>query len=271
MQFNRKVKMFRDSFVFLPIIYQLINLIFGLLFAYSLMYNRNAMKKITIIISVLILLASTLKAQEGTKPFNFTFRMGPNLSSLKTNSDAVSPDGSIIGFSWGALCEIPVQTNYALVTGFNINFAGGMVDYAGLVQGQTEMVKERYSLKYLELPLMLKIKTNEVNGVLFYGQIGLGSSFRLTSRVKRTFQSIPGISSSVAIDEDKNCDNLTSFIRESLLIGIGAQYTLQNNLKLFGGLNFNNGFTDVLKKGPYNTSDPKVISNFVELNIGLFF
>jgi len=263
--------MFRDSFVFLPIICQLINLIFGLFFAYSLMYNRNAMKKNTIIILALILLVSTLKAQEGTKPFNFTFRMGPNLSWLKSNSDAVSPDGSMIGFSWGALCEIPVQTNYAFVTGFNINFAGGKVDYAGLVQGQTEMVKERFSLKYLELPLMLKIKTNEVNGVLFYGQIGLGTSFRLNSRVKRSFQNIPGLSSYIIPNEDKNSDNLTSFVRESLLIGIGAQYTLQDNLKLFGGLNFNNGFTDILKKGPYNTSDPKVISNFVELNIGLFF
>ena len=243
---------------------------FGLFFAYSLMYNRNAMKKNTIIIFVLILLASTLKGQEGTKPFNFTFRMGPNLSWLKTNSDAVSPDGSMIGFSWGALCEIPVQTNYAFVTGFNINFAGGKIDFAGDYQGTPALIRERFSLKYLELPLMLKIKTNEVNGVLFYGQIGLGTSFRLNSRVKRSFQ-LPPSSSLYATPEDKNSDNLTSFIRESLLIVIGAQYTLQDNLKLFGGLNFNNGFTDVLKKGPYNTSDPKVIANFVELNIGLFF
>jgi len=271
MQIFLKDNISHKSFVFLLKICKIITLLFGLLFAYSLMYNRNTMKKNTIIISVLILLASTLKAQEGTKPFNFTFRMGPNLSWLKSNSDAVSPDGSIIGFSWGALCEIPVQTNYAFVTGFNINFVGGKVDYAGLVQGQTEMVKERYSLKYLELPVMLKIKTNEVNGVLFYGQIGLGTSFRLNSRVKRSFQNPPSTSSYYAIDEDKNCDNITSFIRESLLIGIGAQYRLQDNLKLFGGLNFNNGFTDVLKKGPYNTNDPKVISNFVELNIGLFF
>ena len=231
------------------------------------------MKKNTIIIFVLILFASTLKAQEGIKAFNFTFRMGPNLSWLKSNSDAVSPDGSMIGFSWGALCEIPVQTNYAFVTGFNINFAGGKVDYAGLYQSTPVLIKERYSLKYLELPVMLKIKTNEVNGVLFYGQIGLGTSFRLNSRVKRSFQ-IPPYSSYGGPNfapEDKNSDNTTAFIRESLLVGIGAQYALQDNLKLFGGLNFNNGFTDVLKKGPYNTNDPKVISNFVELNIGLFF
>ena len=229
------------------------------------------MKKNTIIIFVLILLASTLKAQEGTKPFNFTFRMGPNLSWLKTNSDAVSPDGSMVGFSWGALCEIPVQTNYAFVTGFNINFAGGKIDFAGDYQGTPVLVRERYSLKYLELPLLLKIKTNEVDGVLFYGQIGMGTSFRLNSRVKRSFQLPPTSSLFPFAPEDKNSDNLTAFIRESLLIGIGAQYSLQDNLKLFGGLNFNNGFTDVLKKGHYNTNDPKVISNFVELNIGLFF
>jgi hypothetical protein len=271
MQFNRKVNMFLKSFVLLLIICQIIILFFGLLFAYSLMYNRNAMKRNTIIILALILLISTLKAQEAAKPFNFTFRMGPNLSWLKSNSDAVSPDGSIIGFSWGALCEIPVQSNYALVTGFNINFAGGKVNYEGLVNGQTEMVNESYSLKYLELPVMLKIKTNEVNGILFYGQIGLGTSFRLNSRVKRKYQSLSGIAPSVVVNEDKNSDNLTSFIRESLLVGIGAQYTLQDNLKLFGGLNFNNGFTDILKKGTYNVNDPKVISNFVELNIGLLF
>ena len=118
---------------------------------------------------------------------------------------------------------------------------------------------------------MLKIKTNEVNGILFYGQIGLGTSFRLNSRVKRSFQ-LPMSSSLAAIrSEDVNSDNLTSFIRESLIIGIGGQCALQDNLKLFGGLNFNNGFSDILKKGPYNSSDPKVISNFVELNVGLYF
>jgi len=235
------------------------------------MYNRNAMKKNTIIILVLILFASTLKAQEVKKPFNFTFRMGPNLSWLKSNSDAVSPDGSIIGFSWGALCEFPVQNNYAFVTGFNINFAGGKVNYAGIKQSTPVLINERYSLKYLEIPLMLKIKTNEVDGFLFYGQIGMGTSFRLNSRVKRTFQLPPTSSQFTPAPEDNNSDNITAFIRESLLIGLGAQYAIQDNLKLFGGLNFNNGFTDVLKKGPYNTNDPKVISNFVELNIGLAF
>jgi hypothetical protein len=228
------------------------------------------MKKNIFLIVVLIVFSTALNAQERVKPFNFTFRMGPNLSWFKSNSDGISADGSIVGFSWGALCEFPVQNNYAFVTGFNINFAGGKVDYAGVRESQPVMINERYSIKYLELPMMLKINTNEVNGILFYGQIGLGTSFRLNSTVKRSFDVLPSSGVSFA-SEDKNSDNLTSFVRESLIIGIGAQGKLQDNLRLFGGLNFNNGFTDILKKGPYNTSDPKVISNFVELNIGLSF
>ena len=228
------------------------------------------MKKNIVLMIILILSSVAMKAQDKAKPFNFSFRMGPNLSWLKSNSDAVSNGGSILGFSWGALCEFPIQSNYSFLSGFNIHFAGGKVNFAGTKDGSAVFVDERYSIKYLELPLMLKIKTNEVDGVLFYGQIGLGTAFRLNSRVKRSFQ-LPVSSSFYIAPEDVNSDNLTSFIRESMLIGLGAQYAFQENLKLFGELNFNNGFTDILKKGPYNTADPKVISNFVELNVGLYF
>lgn len=236
------------------------------------MNNRIAMKINIVLITVLILFTTALKAQENAKPFNFNFRIGPNINWFKSNSDAVKYDGSNIGFSWGALFEFPLQDNLSLVSGFNIHFAGGKINYTGLNQNIPVIIYEKYTLKYLELPIMIKLRTNEVNGILYYGQFGLGTAFRINSKVERTFK-VPSSSSYNGAFErqDLNSDNLTSFIRESLLIGIGVQYSLQENFKLFGGLNFNNGFTDILKKGPYNTSDPKVISNFVELNVGLYF
>ena len=243
-----------------------------MLFAYKLMNNRIVMKKNIILVIALFLFSFHLKAQEKSKPFDFSIRIGPNISWMKSNSDAVNMGGAIIGFSWGALFEFPLKDNFSLASGFNIHFSGGKVDYTGLYQTIPVIINERYTMKYLELPLMIKIKTNEVNGVLYYGQLGLGSSFRLNSRVDRTFRRLPSSSIPSTFDrENLNSDNLTSFIRESLLIGIGGQYALQENLKLFGGLNFNNGFTDILKKGPYNDSDPKVIANFVEVNVGLYF
>ena len=230
------------------------------------------MKKNIILIVVLFLFASVLNAQETSKPFAFSVRVGPNISWFKSNADAVEFNGPMIGFSWGALFEFPLQDNFSCVSGFNIHFAGGKINYTGLNQSIPVIVDEQYTLKYLELPVLLKIRTNETKGYSFYGQLGLGTSFRLNSRVSRTFKLPPNSTSTSGFERQKlNSDNLTSFIRESLIIGIGAQYSLQQNLKLFGGLNFNNGFTDILKKGPYNTSDQKVISNFVELNVGLYF
>ena len=246
--------------------------IFGLFFACALTNNGISMKKNIAVIVVLILFASALKAQETSKPFNFSVRVGPNISWLKSNSDALGSNGPMIGFSWGALFEIPLQDNFSFVSGFNIHFAGGKISYTGLNQSIAVIVNEQFTLKYLELPVILKIRTHEVNGYSYYGQMGLGTSFRLNSRVSRTFKAVPASSIPSTFErQELNSDNLTSFIRESLIIGIGAQYSLQQNLKLFGGLNFNNGFTDILKKGPYNTSDPKVNSNFVEINVGLYF
>lgn len=230
------------------------------------------MKRNIVLIIVLILYSVALKAQLNSKPFDFSIRIGPNVNWFKTNSDAVNSVGPTLGFSWGALFEFPLQDNFSIVSGFNIHFAGGKINYTGLNQSIPVIINEQYTLKYLEFPAIFKIRTHEENGISYYGQIGLGTSFRLSSKVDRTFKLPPNSTSTSGFERQKlNSDNLTSFIRESILFGIGAQYSLQKNLKLFGGLNFNNGFTDILKKGPYSTIDPKVISNFVEFNVGLYF
>ena len=231
------------------------------------MNNRITMKNNIVLILVLILFSYASKAQDKAKPFDLSIRIGPNVNWFKSNSAAVKGDGLALGFTWGALFEFPLKDNFSYVGGFNIHFVGGELNYTGLNQSIPVIVNEKYTIKYLELPVIFKLRTKEENGILYYGQVGLGTSFRLNSRVARSFSS----STATFEPQELNSDNLTSFIRESLIVGIGAQYSLQNNLKLFGGLNFNSGFTDILKKGPYNTSDPKVISNFVEFNFGLYF
>ena len=230
------------------------------------------MKTTKVLIALLILFSTAVYGQSNVKPFYFSFRMGPNISWLKSNSDNVSSNGAILGFSWGALCDVPIQDNLYGVGGFNIHFAGGKTTYPGIYNNLPANFRETYSIKYLELPVMLKIRTREVDKLSFYGQMGLGTAFRLNARVDRTIiPTSPSSGSAVIVSENINSDNITAFIRESLLIGIGAEYAVQDNLKLFGGLNFNNGFTDIIKKSPYNTSDPKMISNILEFNIGVYF
>jgi len=230
------------------------------------------MKTSNVLLVLLMLISTTVFGQESVKPFYFSFRMGPNISWFKSNSDNIHSDGAILGFSWGALCDVPIQDNLYGVGGFNIHFAGGRTSFLGTYNSQPANVKEDYSIKYLELPAMIKIRTREVDKLSFYGQMGLGTAFRLNAHVDRTIMpTIPSSGSASVITENLNSDNITAFIRESLLIGVGAEYSVQNNLKVFGGLNFNNGFTDILKKSSYSPEDPKMISNILEFNIGIYF
>ncbi len=236
------------------------------------MKNESTMKSVKVLIVLMILFSTTVKAQENEKPFYFSFRMGPNISWLKSNSDNVHSDGAIVGFSWGALCDVPVRDNLYGITGFNIHFAGGKTNYTGIYNNSTADFQETYRIKYLEIPAMIKIRTKEVEKLSFYGQMGFGTAFRLNARVDRTIRPLStSLSSGEIVSQNMNSDNITAFIRESLLVGVGAEYTIQENLKIFGGLNFNNGFTDILKKSPYNKSDPKMISNILEFNVGIYF
>lgn len=230
------------------------------------------MKATRVLIIALILCSTTIYGQENPKPFYFSFRMGPNISWLKSNSDNIHSNGAILGFSWGALCDVPIQDNLYGVSGFNIHFAGGKTNYTGIYNNSSAIFRETYSIKYFELPVMIKIRTKEIDRLSFYGQMGLGTAFRINARVDRTIiPTAPSPSSAAVISENINSDNITAFVRESLLLGVGAEYAIQENLKIFGGLNFNNGFTDIIKKSPYNLSDPKMISNILEFNLGIYF
>ena len=72
--------------------------------------------------------------------------------------------------------------------------------------------------------------------------------------------------------EDKIKDNV-AFMRLSMVLSAGMEYSLGGSTSLFTGLSFNNGFTNILK-GQSNVP-PGVgldaIGNSLELNIGIIF
>jgi hypothetical protein len=94
--------------------------------------------------------------------------------------------------------------------------------------GNTGTLSRAYSVKSLEIPLTLKMRTNEMNGLRYYGQIGLGTSFRFGAKVEDEFTFI-GLPTTTY--DKVNYDDI-SFLRESLIIGLGAEYTLDAELPL---------------------------------------
>jgi hypothetical protein len=241
------------------------------------------MNTIRTLIALIFFIASfaslqQLQAQNGfeqTPDLNpvFGFRMAPNVGWIRGDESSYENDGATVGFSWGFIAEFPAARNYSFATGFNIIFNGGKLTYPHQIPQssftESGTLARKYNLKYLELPMMLKLRTTDRGGPILYGQIGLGLGILLDARGTDTF-TYPG--ASFDFDKEKISEDIRLF-RTALLFGLGVEYPIGPSLKAIGGLSLNNGFSDILKGSNLVDSSlsHKAFANFIELNIGLLF
>lgn len=224
-----------------------------------------------IILVFLLLSMAGAQAFAQYKSVSLGIKAAPNIGWFGTGQDNYKTQGVSAGFSWGLVSEFYFAENYAFVTGLNFNFQNGKLVYPeyrnGSVNGE---LTRKYRLKYLELPAMIKMKTNEINGLKFYGQIGLGAGVRLSSKGEDVF------TSDDRPDETTNfrlIDSQTTLLKASLIVGAGIEYSIDNSTSIVAGINFNNGFTNALKGK--NTVDPSIehqgIPNFIDLSLAVMF
>ncbi|MBC8146881.1 MAG: PorT family protein [Bacteroidetes bacterium] len=233
------------------------------------------MKKLIVLFVAIIFISNANYAQKENKTFKFGLKATPTFAWLKPDNNAYKRDGLGLGFAWGAMGEFYIASNYALCSGFNFTYTGGSLKYPhkqlvtdSLIEGT---LSRKYNAKYIEIPLVLKMKTNEIGYFSYYGLFGIGSSFNLSAKAKDDF-SYPGLGGGQLTIDDVDIKKDVSFFRESLIIGLGIEYSLGGTTSLMGGITFNNGFTDILKgKNSIDATEEKAISNYIELNIGILF
>lgn len=215
-----------------------------------------------------LLTAFALTASAQYKPYYFGFKVAPDISWMRSSVDNYQGDGSKLGFSWGFVSEFNFSENHSMVTGFNVLFNGGKLSFPAKVNSDTGTMSRDYALKFIEVPVMLKMRTNDINGVRFFGEIGLGTAFRIGSKATDTFTH-----GSTTTTTKKYTFDKIAFVRESLLLGLGAEYELTAGTILGGGLLFNNGFTDILtsKNTINSTIKDKGTPNFLEANVYVLF
>lgn len=228
------------------------------------------MKKALIVLFLFLLLSGTSSAQE--KAFQFGFKIAPSVSWMKMHATSYENEGLKLGFNWGFVGDFYLMENYSIQTGFNVMYVNGNYSYPdrknttdiGFVEGVTSRVLR---LKYIQIPAVLRMRTNEVNKITFYGEAGLGLAFLTGAKADDNF-----VSTLLNMEtEDVDVSKQYRFTRESLILGAGFYYNLGGSTRLFGGLRFDNNFFDIMKD--QNQIDPSIekkgIANFIEVNIGI--
>ncbi len=236
-------------------------------------FKITTMKKFQLFVmlfAVIIIVMSTsgLHAQTFKNP-KLGFRLAPNVGWMKPDAKLYENDGAVFGFSWGFVSEFPLAENYYLSSGFNIVFNNGKLKYPHKIDADG-MLYRKYNLKYLELPIVMRLRAPDLSGYIFYAQLGFGASVLLDAKAEDKF--LPDTGPAVLFEKDKISEDM-NLLKASLIIGVGVEYQVGSSSKLMVGLLFNNGFTNVLKGN--NKAQPGIEHagkpNFIELNVGFLF
>jgi hypothetical protein len=239
--------------------------------------------------------------------FRFGLAITPSLNWYSTESKVIQRDGIAPKFGGGLILEFRLAKVASIQTGVNITTAGGKLKYKNGGQyapGATtvsyfydnnlddivpynidqnnstttytryQLNERKYQTTYISVPVLLKLKTREIGAMVYYGQFGLNSFFRWKGRatdavtvLDATNTGTPETKSGLIISKD------VSVYNAALNFGLGTEYNLAGTTSLVIGLNYNLGFTNVLKSKSnflerrfnydnYSMNDPSKNTNY---------
>ena len=231
------------------------------------------MKRAILFFFLVVLFGGTM-AYSQQKPFVFGFKAGPAMGWMNPDSKGYESDGVKLGFTWGFIADFFLMENYGIATGFDVVFLnGGIKMPASMLIGGNNVngtLNRKYQLKYIQIPVTFKMKTKEIGKFRIFGMIGLGTNFLIGAKADDEFT--PDSGESQTEDDVDIYDDIT-FMRESLILGAGAEFSLGGSTSLMAGFTFNNGFMNILKGK--NSADPAINNsakaNYIAFEVGIVF
>ncbi|MFD2600228.1 outer membrane beta-barrel protein [Sphingobacterium corticis] len=211
-------------------------------------------KNILVIVSTIVFICTfhSASAQYGY-PQDRNMRLGlvfnPNISWM--NFEGARTANAGVRFGYGLMADFGFARNYYFSTGLIIN---DLKTETNAISGEAASIGQEIRLKYAEVPLAIKLKTEEKNFGRIYGQFGVTAGLRVSAKQR-------------LVDSDQAFESLSGadLIRLGLQIGTGVEWNLGGNLGLLTGLSYNNGFTRAIR----TQGDPKL--SYVALQFGLLF
>ena len=214
---------------------------------------------------LLIILLSQVTHAQRTNRLSFT--VSPSINWLSSDKQGVENGDVKMGFDYGVNADFyfDEESKYALSTGVLISSTGGNLSY---YQGTDDInfageifesgTSFRYKLKYVEVPIAIKLKTSDFHRWSYWGQFGFSGAVNIQAKA----ESSDGTLTKKNINDEINLFNL------ALNVGVGSNFDLGGNNAITLGLIYKNGFVDVTSN---NQFDDKTTLNSLVLKLGLVF
>jgi hypothetical protein len=211
-------------------------------------------------------LIATVITGYSQKHIRLSFVGDPSVNWMRTSNSSSENGKSILGYDFGLNGDFYFSEDerYSFSTGLQISNTGGEISYHANssfgFSGTTlpAITKIKYQIRYVEIPLNIKLRTDQFNGVKYWGLLGVSTMLNISSKGN----SNDGTLKKANINDEVNLINL------AMNVGIGFDYELNGSNSVTTGLIFQNGLMDVTTN---NAFSDKTIINSLKLKIGLIF
>jgi long-subunit fatty acid transport protein len=250
------------------------------------------MKKV-FAVAITLLFAGNIFAQD--KDIRFGLSAAPSLNWYKPeNVQKYESKGVGLGFGWGLDVEFKITDIATFATGLKINYDRGGLNFKDSVgyelNKDSELVNDpnlnstsffllenrSYKVNYVTIPFMVKMHTNEIGYMTYFGQFGLISSLKTKALANDAIKS--PITNTQSSKENLDINSDVSLFRFQLSIGGGAEYNLSGSTSIVFGLNYNLGFSNVLRKNSRHIVDmsgtairQNASAHNIALTVGILF
>ena len=262
------------------------------------------MKKIVFLLVGLVV-STMISAQE--KSYKIGVKFSPSVGYMKTASSDISTNGLSVRLGYGLMVDRMFSEKYGFGFGLNMIEFAGHAEYTRLYEVSNmaptiQYVKRDYEkIKYIELPITLKLRTSLMGKFTYWGQFGLGLGYlysaysdeELTDLYRKTDAANNGpftrVSNAVIENNGQSVRGEFNPFRASMIIALGAESVISQSTLFTYGVTYNGGLLSmyganekVVKYSEGAVSfendaktpvfgDKKVMLNQVQLNVGIIF
>lgn len=204
----------------------------------------------------LILAASltiTCLRVDAQQSMRFGLMVGPSVNWLNADANDWTSE-TRTRWSYGLMADFFMTDRYALSSGMTIASRQAHLDISDTVG--------EYTLGSVDIPLVLKMQTQQFDRMTYFAKFGGGIGFRTREKVELVPDRM----------EEQHLENYFTPIQTQFIIGLGAEYEIDGSSAIVLGADFTMGLNDALKD-----DDPRISKrdNFrfygVQFTLGFFF
>lgn len=216
---------------------------------------------------ILFTLGNSLFAQN----FRLGFQASPHITWMNSGNGNIENSSVRLGVKYGLEADMFIAgfPRYSLNTGlFVANHTFGAkynIDKPFFINDETMegIVDLKFKLNYIEIPINIKLRSDQFYRMTFYGQFGLTNLFNISASAYSSGDQLNGDSVNEGL-----VNRSIQFYNLCMLMGGGVEYDIGGNTAINFGIQYINGLTDVTS---IQSLSEKTIFNSLRLVVGVMF